>query len=243
VNPIASRRYQHRMTPIALWRHEVRRTGWAAPVTLSVSAGFVLFLAVLQAGSGNDVATARVLQAVLEMGMPLAAGVIAASLVGRDVAVELQLSVFREYRTTLSRRLAVTFAWTAVVAGGTTVALTVSGWWHRWPLAPEPMLGQLIWLAPTLWLGGLGFLLGALLRSPAAAGGLVAAVWLVEQLMAGAMQEWVGSRLVYLFATTRGSGDDWLANRLTLLASGAALLVAGWFVLARAERLVRGEDR
>src|SRR3712207_8611589 len=32
-----------------------------------------------------------------------------------------------------------------------------------------------------------------------------------------------------------GSGADWLANRLVLLASGVALLVAGWLVLARAE--------
>lgn len=221
------------MTPIALWRHEVRRAGWAAPVTLLVNAAVVALLAVLQ--SGNEVAAARTLQAVLEMGMPLAAGVVAASLVGRDVAVELQVSVFREYRTTLLRRLAITFAWTAVIAGGTTVALTVTGWWDRWPLAPEPALGQLTWLAPTLWLGGLGFLLGALLRSPAAAGGLVATVWLVQQLMADTMRGWVGSRLVFLFATTRGSGEDWLANRLVLLASGVALLVAGWLVLARAE--------
>lgn len=230
------------MTPLALWRHEIRRTGWAAPVTLSVCAAFVVLLAMSQAGSGNDAMTARTLQAVLEMGMPLAAGVVAASLVGRDVAVELQASVLREYRSTLVRRLVITFGWTAVVAGGTTVALTASGWWDRWPLAPEPVLGQLVWLAPTLFLGGLGFLLGALLRSPAAAGGLVASVWLVQQLLAGAMQDWTPTRLVYLFATTRGSGQDWLANRLVLLASGAALLVAGWLVLARAERLVRGED-
>jgi hypothetical protein len=228
------------MTPLALWRHEVRRTGWAAPVTLSGCAGFVVLLAVAQAGAGNDAATARTLQAVLEMGMPLAAGVVAGSLVGRDVAVELQASVFREYRTTLLRRLVITFAWTAAVAASTTVALTVSGWWHRWPSAPAPALGQLTWLAPTLCLGGLGFLLAALLRSPAAAGGLVATVWLVQQLLAGAIQERVG--LLYLFATTRGTGADWLANRLVLLASGAVSLVAGWLVLARAERLVRGED-
>jgi hypothetical protein len=115
------------------------------------------------------------------------------------------------------------------------VALTVTGWWDRWPPAPDPALGQLTWLAPTLWLGGLGFLLGALLRSPAAAGGLVATVWLVQQLTAGPMQDFAGSRLVFLFATTRGSGADWLANRLVLLGSGVALLVAGWLVLARAE--------
>lgn len=229
------------MTPLALWRHEIRRTGWAAPCTLSVNAAFVALLAVLQ-GPGNAAATARILFAVLEMGVPLAAGVVAASLVGRDVVVELQVSVVRAYRSTLLRRFAVMFAWTAVIAVGSTVALAASGWWDRWPPAPEPLLGQLVWLAPTLFLGGLGFLLAALLRNPAAAGGVVAAVWLGQQVMGGLMQDWAGSRLVFLFATTRGGGEDWTANRLVLLASGAVLLAAGWLVLSRVERLVKGED-
>lgn len=231
------------MTPIALWRHEIRRTGRAALLTPPVCAAFVLLLAVLQDNTtSSPVLTARTLQAVLEMGLPLAAGVVAASLVGRDPAVELQVSVLRDYRTTVMRRLAIAFAWTAVIALGTSVALTLSGWWRRWPLAPEPVLGQLAWLAPTVWLVGLGFLLAALLRSPAAAGGIVAAVWFTHQVMSNVMQQWFWSRLLHLFATTRGSGQDWLANRLVLLGTGAALLGAGWLVLARTERLVRGTD-
>lgn len=231
------------MTPISLWRYEIRRTGRAAVLAPPVSAAFVLLLAVMQdSTTGNPVATARTLQAVLEMGLPLAAGVVAASLVGRDPAVELQVSVFRDYRTTLVRRLTILLGWTAMIALGTSVALTLSGWWQRWPLAPDPMLGQLGWLAPTLWLAGLGFLLGALLRSPAAAGGLVAAVWIAHQVLADVMQQWFWSRLLHLFATTRGNGMDWLANRAVLLGTGSALLVAGWLVLARTERLVRGTD-
>lgn len=231
------------MTPLALWRYEIRRAGWAALLTPPACAASILLLAALQAGTtsgGEDVATARTLQAVLEMAMPLAAGVGAASLVGHDPAAELALSVFRSYRTTLLRRLAVTFGCAAVIAVGTSAVLTASGWWYRWPLAPPPLLGQLTWLAPTLWLGGLGFLLGALLRSPAAAGALVAAVWIAEQAMAGAMQERVWSRLLHLFATTRGRDEAyWLANRVVLLATGAALLTAGWLLLANSERLVR----
>jgi hypothetical protein len=48
-------------------------------------------------------------------------------------------------------------------------------------------------------------------------------------------------RLVHLFATTRGHSPVWLTNRLVLLGFGAALLVAGWAVLAKSERLITGE--
>lgn len=233
-------RYQRGMTPLALWRHEIRRAGWAALLTPPVCAALIALLAMLQ--SGNEAATARSLIAVLEVGIPLAAGVAAGSLIGQDPAVELALCVRRSYRTTVLRRLTITLGWTAVLAVGTSIALTASGWWYRWPLVPEPVLGQLTWLAPAVCLGGLGFLLGALLRSPAAAGGLVAGVWLVHQVMAGPMQARTWSRVLNLFATTRGSGRDWLANRLVLLAIGAALLIAGCVVLARTERLMKGDE-
>lgn len=228
------------MTPLALWRHEIRRAGWAALLTVPVCAVLMVLLAMLQ--SGDQTATARTLIAVLEVGIPLGAGVAAGSLIGRDPAVELALCVRRSYRTTVLRRLTITLGWAAVIAVGTSAVLAASGWWYRWPLAPEPVLGQLTWLAPAVCLGGLGFLLGAVLRSPAATGGLVAGMWLAHQVMAGPMEARTWSRVLNLFATTRGSGRDWLANRLVLLTIGAALLVAGCLVLARTERLMRGDE-
>ena len=235
MNLLGPGRYQPGMTPLALWRHEVRRTGWAGPVTPAACAAVVLLLAALQAGnSAGDTYVARTLHGVLEMGLPLAVGVVAASLAGRDAAVELQLTVRRDYRTTLVRRLAVVLGWAALVAFAVTAGLTATGWWDRWPLAPGPLAGQLIWLAPSVCLGGLGFLLGALLASPAAAGGLVTAAWLAHQLLG--IQDWP----VYLFATTRGSGAGWLTNRLVLLGIGLALGLAGW-LCTRTERLLRGD--
>jgi hypothetical protein len=231
------------MAPLVLWRYEIRRAGWAALLTPPVSAGLVALLAVLQAaGTAADVTTARTMRAVLEHAIPLAVGAVAAALVGRDPAAELQLTVSRDYRATLLRRLAVTFAVAAVVAVIATAALTASGWWHRWPVAQDPVLGQLTWLAPALWLGGLGFLLGAVLCNPAVAGGLVAAVWILEQVMAGTMQGHPVTRPLHLFATTLGDGHQWLTNRIVLLVTGMAMLGAAWPVLARAERLVRTAD-
>lgn len=240
MNPAAVPRYQPGVTVIALWRYEVRRAGWAAPLSPLMCAALLLVLAAFQEG---DSATARLLFGVLEVAIPLAAGVVAASLVGRDPAVELQLSVVRGYRTTLLRRLTIGFGWAAALALVVAVALAVSGWWYRLPAAPNPVAGQLVWLAPTLWLSGFGFLLGALLRNPAAAGGMVAGMWTVSLVFSTAFESHALLRPLYLFTTTLAVVDDtWLANRLVLLATGAAMLTVGWLLLARTERLLTGED-
>ncbi|MGN9910329.1 hypothetical protein ACTMTJ_22505 [Phytohabitans sp. LJ34] len=222
------------MRPIDLWRYEVRRAGWTALLTPPVATAALVLIALLDGGADTD----RNLVAALEMALPLAAGVGAASLVGRDPAVELQLTVPTAYRSTLLRRLAVTFGWAALLAVLLVAGLLATGWW---PESRGVLSGQLIWLAPTLWLAGLGFLGGAAFRSPAAAGGLVATVWIVDQVFAG-LQEHYWFRLVYLFATTRGAvPEDWTANRVTLVTTALALGVLGWVLLGRSERLLRGE--
>lgn len=243
MNLSAQWRYQPGMAPLVLWRYEIRRAGWSALLTPPVCAVLIALLAVLQAANpGNEVLAARTLHAVLEQGIPLAVGVVAGSLIGRDPAAELQLTVLRDYRGTLLRRLSLTLAWAGLIAIATSVALTATGWWDRWPQAQEPVLGQLTWLAPALWLAGLGFLTAAVLRSPAGAAGVVAGVWLAEQILADNLLGHPVTRALTLFATTRGGGQDWLTNRLVLLATGAAMLVAAWLMLARSERLIRGEE-
>jgi hypothetical protein len=140
------------------------------------------------------------------------------------------------------RRLLVTTGWVAAIALTTAVAMVASGWWHRWPEAHDALPGQLTWLAPTLCLVGLGLLAGALSGSPATAASAVAAVWFFELAAVGLLLEHRWSRLLYLFATTRGPvGDDWTANRLTLLAAGAAMTAAGWLLLRRPIRLLTKE--
>lgn len=229
------------MRPIDLWRYEVRRAGWTALLTPPVATAVLVLVALLDSGA-TDRATARNLLAALEMALPLAAGVGAASLVGRDPAVELQLTVPTAYRSTLLRRLAVTLGWAGLLGVLVVAGLVATGWWERSPESHGPLLGQLVWLAPTLGLGGLGFLAAAVFRSPAAAGGLVATWWIVQQVFPGLLQDESWSRLLYLFATTRGAvPEDWTANRLTLIVSALALGGLGWLLLGRTERLLRGE--
>ncbi len=243
MNRDARRRYSFSVRPIALWRHELRRAGWAAllpPLAVTVLLA-VLTVVTGRTGGGSD-QLARLLQALLEMGLPLAAGVGAASLVGRDPGVELQLTVRTGYRATLLRRLAVTLGWSAGFAVAATVVMVATGWWSRWPDAHNPLVGQLTWLAPVLWLGGLGFLAGALLRSPAVATGLVTTCWIFEQVLADVVLSHRWSQLLFLYATTRGTGPtEWMLNRLTLVGTGALLLAGGWLLLGRTERLLTAE--
>jgi hypothetical protein len=231
-----------RVRPLPLWRHEIRRAGWTAALAPTLAAVLVVAVTLV---NGTDVGEREVMRnlfAVLEMALPPVAGIGAASLVGRDPAVELQLTVPTPYRATLVRRLAVSVGWTALVAVLIVGVLMASGWWSRWPEAHGAVAGHLVWLAPTLWLAAVGFLAGAALRSAAAAGGLVAMLWVLEQIFADAVQEHRWSRLLYLFATTRGTVPaDWAGNRLTLVVTAIAFGVAGWLLLGRTERLVQGE--
>lgn len=230
------------MRPLTLWRHEARRAGWAAGLgpPIAVVLGVAAALANPLPG---DTTTARILLGALEMAVPLAAAVACASLVGRDPAVELQLSAPTSYRVTLLRRMAVTLGWTAVVAAASAAVLIATGWWGRWPANHGTLAGQLTWIAPTLGLSGLGFAAGAVLRSPAAAGAVVTTVWAIQQFFADLAQQHLPGRLLYLFATTRGTvPGDWTANRLALLGAGAAFTGLALLVLGRSERLMREED-
>jgi hypothetical protein len=225
---------------LPLWRYEIRRAGWTALLTPPLTVGALVLVAVLNAGGAPDVTTARTLFGALEMGAPLAAGMGAASLVGRDPAAELLSTMPTGYRSILLRRLGVTVGWTALVAVLLAGSLLATGWWARWPDNHGAVLGQLTWIAPTLGLAAVGFLAGAALRGPAAAAGLVGVCWIFQQVFAGPAQEQHWSRLLYLFATTRGTVPaDWTANRLTLIGAAGVLGALAWLLLGRTERLLR----
>jgi hypothetical protein len=229
--------------PLPLWRYEIRRAGWTALLAPPLLAAVVVLLAVLDSsdGAGQRGAWWNMF-ATLEIGLPLVAGIGAASLVGRDPAAELQLTMPTAYRATLLRRLAVVVGETALAALLIAGILVATGRWAQWPQAHGAVVGQLVWLAPTLSLAAAGLLAGAVFRTPAAAGGLVAVLWILEHIFAGALQEHRWSRMLYLFATIRGTVPaDWTGNRLTLLATAVVLGIAAWLLLGRTERLVGGE--
>jgi hypothetical protein len=231
------------MRPPALWRHEARRAGWTAllapPSVLVLGA----VAAAIQFGAAeNDTNVARTLLATLEMLLPLAAGVGAAALIGHDPVAELAASCRTGYPATLVRRLTVGLTWITALAVLASAALVATGWWERWPAAHAPLPGQLTWLSPMLFLAALGFLAGTLLRSPGAAAGIVAVVWLVQQVLNNVILSSPATRMLNLFATTRGGAPaDWTANRLVLLGAAAGLFLLAWLVLTTSETIISGE--
>jgi len=231
------------MRPPALWRHEARRAGWTALLTPPAVLLLGLLAAAVQLGAGeDDPNVARTLLGTLEMLLPLAAGVGAASLVGHDPVAELAASCPTRYPVTLLRRLAVGLAWVTVLAVLASAVLVATGWWERWPTAHPPLPGQLTWLSPVLFLTALGFLAGALLRNPGGAAGVVAVVWLTQQVLNDLMQASPVTRMLNLFATTRGGvPGDWTANRLVLLGAAVVLLLFAWLVLTTSELVIAGE--
>lgn len=167
VNHRPAERYPAGMRPLSLWRHEARRAGLGAllaPLVAAVGLAAVAVDGAVRLDQPSQ-STALVLQSLLELALPLAAG-----------------------------------------------------------------------------MAGFGLLAGALSGSPAVASAVVASLWLFEYAAADLLQEHRWSRLLYLFATTRGTVDqDWTANRLTLLAAGVAMTAAGWLLLRRPSRLLTKE--
>lgn len=229
------------MRTLALWRHEARRVGWAAwaasPVALLLPG-----LAGLQAatrGARPDQVGGLVLSG-LEALLPLAVAVTAVTVVSREACRELHLSLPIRHAGTLGRRLALVGAFSAALALIYTGGSCLSGSWT----GPTGPAGLLVWVAPTLWLGALAVLLGLVGRSIALATTLVAAVWLIEQLLAHHFAATAWARPFYLFATTRlDLGDDWLPNRLALIASGTVFAAtAATLLLRRPHRLLSEEE-
>jgi len=211
----------------------VRRAGGAALLAPAFAAAVGGVVIVAAGRSGGDARTVPDgLRYILEMAVPLAAGVAVTTLVGRDPVLELQLTLPVEYRATVLRRAA------AALAGAVVVAVVVDAVLRGgWPPQRGAPADQLVWASPTLAMAALGLLVAALLREPAAAGAVVATVWLFQEL---APQRVPGP--LYLFASTERFSGDWMANRLTLVAVAALLVAAAWPVLGRPAWLLSGAD-
>jgi hypothetical protein len=226
---------------IGLWRHEAARSGWPALLTPAVVGVAVAALAAVMLGASAPHDTVvRLLVAGSEAVLPLAAGIGAASLAGRDAAVELQLSLPTPYRSTLLRRLAVTVTWPALLALAGSAVPLATGWW---PPAHAGAESLLVWAAPLCWLAALGAFLSVWLRSTAAASGVVAGLWLVELIFGPLFGKTPVLAQLYLFPTSRlPDMPGWTTNRAVLLGTAAVLLAGLAWLLSRPHRLLFEED-
>lgn len=228
---------------MVLARYELRLLGGLGLTTpalvLLLFGGMALLMRFLGA---NDGQVARVLVAALELGLPLAAGVVAATIANDDPAIDLQLALKTRYRRTLARRLVVLTLWTALIAFLWTSTLYVTRLWELW--VPETFLvSQLVWFSPLLWFVAAGALLALLLGGRTASGAILGGLWAFENIFRGLFltREWL--RPEYLFATTYAAGAHfWLPNRLALIGTAFLMGVVVWILSSRTESFARGGE-
>lgn len=108
---------------------------------------------------------------------PVAAGLAAAAVVGRECLIEIQLSVPTPCRVTLGRRIGLLGA---IVAAGAAVCVVVLGVDHQWPDPAHGPAALVVPVAPALLLIGAATWAGVALRSAAGASSVMLGVWLAQ---------------------------------------------------------------
>lgn len=229
-------------------RYELRIVGkWVLLIPLLGMGCFALLAALLTILHVDQLRIAQVLTASLEMILPLVAGLLVATVVSHDSAIELQLTLSSRYRFTALLRIGLIVGWIACVALFSSVFIYHLKYWRvpaqvsAWPVPPQFLIGQLTWIAPLLWFVAVGFCLALLMRSRSASGAMLGGIWTVEAIFYGyfALIGWL--KPIFLFPTTLDPGIDfWLPNRLGLLGIALAFLVVGWLLLYNTEALLQG---
>ena len=228
-------------------RYEIILMGRRVILTpILVMVGFTLFALLLHY---LKVIPARFLSAGLEMMLPLAAGVIVATITSQDLALELQLTMPKKYYRTAMARLALIALWSMLVALLSSAIISVIKLAFvptqllRWTDPLQFIANQLTWFSPLLWFVGMGLCLAMLTRSRTASGAILSGIWLVEIVFKDffAGTNWL--QPVYLFTTTlTPTANFWLANRIEVLLMALILLPIGWYLLRNPEGLLKGSS-
>lgn len=226
-------------------RYEIRLLG--KPVFLTpvlVVAGLALLLTI--ANRGITASTlARSMGGSLEILLPLAAGIVVATVATHDRAMELQLTMPRKYQHTANERFLFILGWSSLVSVLTSALLLALHHWRLpeqiadWSQPWQFLAWQLTWLSSTLWLVALGLVLSLLIRSRSASGALLGVFAFAQIMFHDAFDEAAYLHPVYLFPLTfTPEANYWLANRLELLATAVVMLGLAWLLLRRSEMLL-----
>ncbi len=226
--------------------YEARLLGWrmvAPPAAIAV--GVALLAIAIRTLTQHSASLSGLFTACLEMLLPLAAGVGAASLPTMDASLELQLALPAGFAGVIMRRYALLVAWTGFVAWAVATGIYGPRLWHiptqvhAWAAMQLYLAEQLVWLGPLLWLAAVGLLLTLLTKSAVASSAILGGVWILETFGVNwFVNAWLHP--FFLFPTTfTPIADFWLANRLELIAVGLALLPICWLSLRNLESLLR----
>ncbi|MFC0505335.1 hypothetical protein [Micromonospora costi] len=225
---------------VEMWRHELRRLGWAAGCAPALALVAAVAVVALTAGEGLERPQASlVLLTGLEALLPLAVAMAATSVVAAGRARELHLSLPTPYAMVLGRRLGLLAAATSAVAVVFTGAIWAAGLWSGPSLVASPLL----WAPAVAWLGGLAVLVALVTRSLLLATTVAAGVWLAHQLFAASFAAHAWSRPLYLFPVSRlDAYPGWMTDRLVLTATVAPLAAGVLLLLRRPERMLTEEE-
>ncbi|HEX8035345.1 MAG TPA: hypothetical protein VF510_15930 [Ktedonobacterales bacterium] len=228
------------------WRYDVKLLGRLAFFTpLLMMTGFALVGVFLYT---SGVSPARFLSAGLEIFLPVAMGVIGATVSMHDPALELQITLPHSYAMTALRRLFCVTGWSACIAllSSGLIALFHLGYPPQqiqgWPMPLQVLATQMIWLVPLLWFVAVGLFLALLTHSRTASSALLAIIWIIEALFLGNIAEktpWL--RPIMLFSTTLSpDASYWLSSHIVLLLTALLLVPINWLLLRNTEGLLKG---
>jgi hypothetical protein len=226
-------------------RYELRllsKVVWLTPIMVVL--GLTLLIALVNRNVTLNT-MARAMGASLEILLPMAAGVVVATVATHDRAIELQLTMPRKYHRTANARLFFILLWSAVVSLLTSFFLYFFNHWRlpaqiaTWGEPWRFLTWQLTWLSSTLWLVAFGLVLSLLMRSRSASGALICVISFAEFVWHGGFDSDSLLHPVYLFPLTFSPGASyWLANRMELLGTALVLLILAWFLLRIPELLL-----
>ncbi|HEX4204004.1 MAG TPA: hypothetical protein VHZ51_07360 [Ktedonobacteraceae bacterium] len=229
-------------------RYELRIIGrWILLIPLLIVAGLVLLTIFLSAMKVDHVRLSQILTASLEMLLPLATGVMVATFVSPDHAIELQLTFPRMYRVTAFLRLLLMSCWTGCVAAISSVFLyhwkylRIPAVINAWGAIPQVFVEQLTWLAPLSWLVSVGLCIALLTRSRTASSAILAGIWIAEAVFYGYFIYTSWLQPLFLFPTTLAPYITfWFTNRYIVLGTALVFFVLGWLLLHNTEALLQG---
>ncbi len=235
------------MSQDRIW-YELRIMGrWAILIPPLIVLTFVILGGILTIMQVDHLRISQVLTASLEMGLPLAAGLLTSSIVSYDTAIELQMTMPKTYRMTAFVRLSLIIVWTSCIALISSVFVYHLRFWRvpsqveTWKVLPQFLVGQLTWIAPLVWFVGVGFSLALIIRSRSASSALLGGIWMIEAIFYGyfAIIDWL--KPLFLFPTTLAPYISfWLSNRIELLIAAFVLLLLDWFMLRNTEKILHG---
>src|SRR5579883_161113 len=129
---------------------------------------------------------ARLLLALPEILLPLVSGTIVGTIIALDPALELQLTMPRNYPATGLWRVGLIFLCMACCSllfiSGMDVLhlLSMPMFMQSWSSVLRFLAIQMIWFPPLLWCTAAGFCIALLMQSRSAAGGVLGGIWVAE---------------------------------------------------------------